>query len=309
MELLGNFARPLFVTFGLLLCVDTMPAQAQEGDSETVDISFGSTRIGGQGLTKAARRASAYDGDDDLPTEDNIPKVGSPKRLPHLHILAKRYTTGSMWPEACARYDQIVDESGAEGVATHPEGNKLAGKSYLKCAEKKAIIGQQEAAERLLKKSVKFLGKSDYRHDTVRNNMLLESYRKKLRNRDLEGALTLFKEYQSKRNDEDERIWFGEQLSKLAEESYKQKDKEMMKQYISYADQVAPRNPDLRRLKDRLETEEKAIPMAIAGGLICVFFVVFFSWFGRWRGRRQIESASGGKLGKKNKFLTDDDEL
>ena len=308
MKYLAKSHGPLFLILGFFLCVEAQTANSQEGDSETIDINFGSTRIGGQGLTASERRASAYDSsDDELPTEDNIPKVGSPKRLPHLHILAKRYTTGGMWPEACARYDQIVDESGDEGVATHPDGKKLAGKSYLKCAEKKAIIGQQEAAERLLKKSVRFFGKADYRHDTVRNNMLLESYRKKLTNRDLEGALTLFREYQSKREDEDERIRFGEQLSKLAEEAYKQKDKELMKQYISYAEQVAPRNPDLRRLKSRLETEEKAIPMAIAGGVICVFFVVFFSWFGRWRGRRKIESASGGKLGKKNKFLDDDD--
>ena len=288
--------------------VEALPAIGQDGDTETMDIDFGSTRIGGEGLTAAERRASAYDPDDDeLPTEDNIPKIGSPKRLPHLHVLAKRYTTGSMWPEACARYDQIVDESGEEGVATHPDGKKLAGKSFLKCAEKEALIGKHEAAERLLKKSITFLGKSDYRHDTVRNNMLLESYRKKLRNRDLEGALTLYKEYQSKREDEDERIWFGEQLSKLAEDAYKQKDKEMMKQYISYAEQIAPRNPDLRRLKDRLETEEKAIPMAIVGGVLCVLLVAFLSWFGRWRGRRRIESASGGQLGKKNKYLVDDD--
>jgi len=290
------------------MSVEVLPAIGQDGDTETIDIDFGSTRIGGEGLTAAERRASAYDPDDDeLPTEDNIPKIGSPKRLPHLHVLAKRYTTGGMWPEACARYDQIVDESGEEGVATHPDGQKLAGKSFLKCAEKEAVIGKHEAAERLLKKSIKFFGKSDYRHDTVRNNMLLESYRKKLRNRDLEGALALYKEYQSKREDEDERIWFGEQLSKLAEDAYKQKDKEMMKQYISYADQIAPRNPDLRRLKDRLETEEKAIPMAIAGGVICVLLVAFLSWFGRWRGRRRIESASGGQLGKKNKYLVDDD--
>ena len=304
------FLRPLTHGYTGLICLSlgfSTPALAQDGADAPIDIDFGSTRIGGSGLTASARRAAAYDPEEEeIPTEDNIPKVGSPKRLPHLHILAKRYTTGSMWKEACARYEQIIEEGGDEGLASTDDGKKLAGKSFLKCGEQKAVIGQEDAAERLLKKSERYLGKADYRHEGIRYKMLREAYRKKVLNRDIDGALIIYKKYQAQREDEDERIWLGEKLSGMAEEAYKTKDKEAMARYIEYTELIAPRNPDLRRLKKRIKTEETAIPIALGGGLVSVFLIVFFSWFGRFRGRRRIEAASGGKLGKKNKYLIDD---
>ena len=301
---------PLTHGYAGLICISlafSTPVLAQEGDDAPIDIDFGSTRIGGEGLTDSARRASAYDpADEEIPTEENIPKVGSAKRLPHLHILAKRYTTGSMWKEACARYDQIIDEAGDEGLASTEDGKKLAGKSFLKCGEQKAVIGQEEAAERLLQKSVRHLGKSDYRHESIRYKMLREAYRKKVLNRDIDGALIIYKKYQAQREDEDERIWLGEKLSQMAEEAYKIKDKDALARYIEYTELIAPRNPVLRRLKKRIKAEETAIPIAVGGGLTCLSLIAFFSWFGRWRGRKRIEAASGGKLGKKNKYLVDD---
>jgi hypothetical protein len=92
----------------------------------------------------------------------------------------------------------------------------------------------------------------------------------------------------------------------MAEEAYKIKDKDALARYIEYTELIAPRNPVLRRLKKRIKAEETAIPIAVGGGLTCLSLIAFFSWFGRWRGRKRIEAASGGKLGKKNKYLVDD---
>lgn len=283
-------------------------AFAQEDDDAPIDIDFGSTRIGGTGLTESERRASAWEPEEEeIPTEENIPEIGSKKRLPHLHILAKRYTTGGMWKEACARYEQIIEEGSDEGLASTEDGQKLAAKSFLKCAISKASASQEEAAERLLLKSERYYGKSDYRHEGVRRKMLRDQYRKKVLNRDVEGGLVIYKKFQAAANDDRERIWLGDKLSDMAEEAYRLKDKDLMHRYIKFAGEISPRNPVLRRLKKRIYNEERAIPIAVGAGVSAVLLALFLAWFGRWRGRRKIEALGGDPLPKKkNKYIVDD---
>lgn len=292
--------------FVTVLVLSLVPATAVAQDGP-IDIDFGSTRIGGTGVGQSERRAhDAQYEEDELPTAENIPEEGNKKRLPHLHVLAKRHGAGKQYKEACNWYDQIIKESGVEGLDTAEGAKKLAAKSYLECGEMAANSNKHDEAERLLIKSERLYGQGDYRHEAVRRSMLLEQYKKKLRNRDIDGALALFDKYQQIKEDEDERIALGEQLVSMADQAYKAKDKVEMERMFGYAEKVAPQNPKLRRMKEKLHAEEVAIGRAFIAGVAAVLLAVIVGIIGRWRGRKRIESLVGGKVGgKKNKFIDD----
>ena len=213
-----------------------------------------------------------------------------------------------MWSEACTRYDQIISESGVEGLETDPDGKKIAARSFFECGDQAATTLKFDRAERLLKKSER-LGPSDYRHAAVRRRIQRETYRKKMLNQDVDGAMAVFDAYQSARADEDERIWMGAELAELAWSAYRAKDEVMLERYLGYAQRVSPRNPDLRRLLDQRHTEATVLPRLAIMGLLILCALGFLMKFSGWRARRRVEAIAGGKLGrKKNKFL-DDDEL
>ncbi len=280
-----------------------------QGDGP-IDIEFGSGRIGGPGNTTREKRAiAAFDEPEEYLTEDNIPKEGDKKRLPHLHVLAKRYAGGKMFSEACARYDQIITEGGSEALEITPDGKKLAAKSFLGCGEHAATMGKFDKAERLLKKSERY-GVSDYRQAAIRRRIKRETYRRKMLNQDVDGAMSVYESYQADREDEDERIWMGQSLTDLAWSAYRAKDDVMLERYLAYAQKVSPRNPDLRKLVDERHSKATVLTNVAIMGAGLLLLLGFFMKFTGWRARRKVESVAGGKMSrKKNKYLDDDDEF
>ncbi len=284
------------------------PAGALAQSEGPVDIDFGGGRIGGPGTTRRERAAIAAEYDpDELPTEDNVPKEGDKRRLPHLHILAKRYVQSKMWKDACTKFDQISSEGGMEAVTSAPDGQRYAARSYLECAEIAANAGEAEKTERLLALSEKY-GPSDYRHAIVRRGLKVDAYKKKVANGDLDGAISLFDALQAERADEDERIWFGEQIADLADTAYKAGDKEGTQRYLGYGEKVSPQNPRMRELRERIASEGVILQRSIGIGVVGVALIAVFAALGRWRGRKKIEALAGGQLGggKKNKFIDDE---
>lgn len=287
----------------LLLAAGT--AQAQEGD-DPIDVDFGSSRIGGPGATARERAAvRALEEEEEYLTEETLPPVGHKKRLPGLHVLAKRSASGKDWEAACMKYDQIQEEGGEEAMDLHPEAKRYAWRAYLACAERQVVQESFEKAERLLKKSEKF-GPADHRHAGLRRKMMQAEYKKAVLAGDMAKAVELFDRYQGVQEDEDERIWMGAEIARRAKEAHEAGDKAARDQLMRYGERIAPMNTDLRALKDSIEFQAnvgKNLGLLAGAALLLVFG---FAQFSRWRGRRRVEAAAGGKLGKKNKFIDDD---
>lgn len=296
-------ARSLPLAALLLLCAS--PALAQEGD-DPIDVDFGSARTGGPGATARERAAvRAMEEEEEYLTEENLPPVGHKKRLPGLHVLAKRAAGGKDWEAACMKYDQIQEEGGEEAMDLHPEAKRNAWRSYLACAERQVVQESFEKAERLLKKSERF-GPADHRHAGLRRKMMQAEYRKAVSAGDIAKAVELFDRYQAAQADEDERIWMGAEIARRAKEAHEAGDKPRRDQLMGYGKRIAPMNTDLRALEDTLAFQEnvgKNLGLLAGAALLLVFG---FAQFSRWRGRRRVEAAAGGKLGKKNKFLDDE---
>lgn len=288
----------------LALSILLLPAPALADDPPLADIDVGSRRIGGPGITDAeraqtAREASGEDDDSTL-TEETLPPKGNKKRLPGLHKIAGRYFRAQMWKDACDRYDQILDEEGEPGLDTDPNARKQASRSYLECGEIEYRNAKFEKAEALLKKSEKY-GPSDYRHSAVRRQMKRDTYRGEMQKGNVEKALVAFRAYQSEKADEDERIWMGGELAKLAWAAYNAKDEVGLQRAIADAKSVAPLNTDLRRLEDKIEAERSVFGNMIKTVLGGVVIVALLSGFASWRARARI----GGEVpaGPKNKYL------
>lgn len=286
----------------VLLLASAPEAQAQE---TSIDVDVGSSRIGGPGLTRRERRAvAAMDAPDEWITEETLKPKGHRKRLPGLHVLAKRYHDGKMWKEACEKYDIIQEEYPEDGLKVGKDGGKdvrrMAARSYLSCAKAKFASSDFDKAERLLKKSERF-GVSDHRHEGLRRKMMREEYRKKLKNGDIGGAIALFEKYNSKHKDEDERIWLGEQLATKAWAAYKSKDEITLKERMSQLERIAPMNTEYRKLKEKIEAESGIVTQVLGLGLAALLGVVLLNAFAKWRGRAKL-----GNMGPKNPFLDDD---
>lgn len=288
-----------------LLSLAAVVAQAQS-DGDAIDVDFGSSRIGGPGATSRERaQVRAMEEEEEYLTEETLPPVGHKKRLPGLHVLAKRSASGKDWEQACMKYDQILEEGGDEAMELHPDAKRNAWRSYLACAERQVVQESFEKAERLLKKSEKF-GGSDHRHAGLRRKMMQAEYRKAVAAGDIAKAVELFDRYQGVQEDEDERIWMGAEIARRAKEAHEAGDKTVRDQLIRHGDRIAPMNTDLRELKSSLEFQAnvgKNLGLLAGAALL---FVFGFAQFSRWRGRRRVEAAAGGKLGKKNKFIDEE---
>src|SRR5262249_35274154 len=153
----------------------------------------------------------AVEYDDEIPTEDNIPAIGNPKRIPHLHVLAKRYAVSHMSKESCEKYDQIASEGGE----FDDDAKRTAARAYTVCAETAAAIAHFDDAERALEKSERYLPGSE-RHAHIRRKMAKDQYHGKIAKLDLDAAIAAYDAYQRDAADEDERIWMGEQLTGIA---------------------------------------------------------------------------------------------
>lgn len=293
----------------IALCGLAIPsiAAAQEGD-QLQDIEVGSSRIGGPGLTEAERRRNSDDYVEEELSEETLPPKGHPKRLPGLHKIAGRYFRAQMWRDACDRYDQIIDEAGPDGLASVPEGKAQASRSFLECGEIDFRSRAYDKAEILLKKSEQW-GASDYRHAGLRRQMKRETYREEMGKGNVEKALTVFRSYQADKPDEDERIWMGEQLAKLAWEAYQAKDQVRLQRAMADVESIAPMNTEYRRLKDKIEGEGAVLSRVAVISLAAIFVAFVAARLSQWRARSKIEALAGGSLpsgGKKNKFIDDD---
>jgi tetratricopeptide (TPR) repeat protein len=301
------------------LLAPPLTALAEGDDPPLADIDVGSRRIGGPGLTAKEQAVTDWenspDEDDSALTEETLPPKGNKKRLPGLHKIAGRYFRGQMWREACDRYDQILEEEGEPGLDTDPKARAQASRSFLECGDAAYHRGERDKAETLLKKSEKY-GPSDYRHSAIRRQMKRDTYRDEMQKGNVEKALVAFRAYQAEKADEDERIWLGEELSKIAWAAYRAKDEVGMKRAIADAESVAPMNTELRRLKDKLADEGAVIGNIVKWVAAGLLLVGALSLIGRWRGRQSVLAAdaavSGGKSalrlgGKKNKYLDDDE--
>jgi tetratricopeptide (TPR) repeat protein len=281
-------------------------AHAQDGP---LDIDVSTSRVGGSNGVKGAKPAKGGGGDEDaddrLVTEDTLPKIGSPKRIPALHIIAKRYVGGKLWPEACARFDQISEEGGSFDEPA--DAKKNAGRAYLACAERAFNAGDFDKTEALIKKSEANIP-SDDRHKALRRKMQKESYKRALANGDLDRAVAGYNQYQASGSDEDQRIWMGEQLAKMSWEAYKLGDKTRLLKTLEQAKKIAPMNSELRKLEDKIDGDENVVSRLVGIAALAALVVAALTALSRWRSRARVEGLAGGVSfgGKKNKYLEDE---
>ncbi|MEL6183147.1 MAG: hypothetical protein AAFU79_00890 [Myxococcota bacterium] len=280
------------------------PALAQDEETSP-DIELGSSRIGGPGLTERERRVvDAWDEPEEYLTEETLPDLGSKKRIPSLHILAERYFGGQQWQEACRFYQMVLDEAGEEGLDGKEGGRRRAARSFFECAESAFAASRFDEVETFLKKA-EGLGLTSGRHAFLRRKVVKEKFRKKLINGDLEGAHRLYEQYQSMgEKDEDERIWFGEQLADQAEAAKRDRDNITFKEIMTKLDTIAPLNTKYRAMKTELSGDAalfKNIALVVGAA---VAFVVLLSFLSQWRARARV-GAAGRR--SKNPYLDDDD--
>ncbi|MBI2376245.1 MAG: hypothetical protein HYV07_19785 [Deltaproteobacteria bacterium] len=290
MKQLFQTARPWLTGAALLLAP---PAFAQPGEEERPpDIEVGSMRIGGPGTQEqqAAVSAAIAEEDEEVLTEESLPPKGHKKRLPGLHTIARRYVGGQDWVTACDRYDQIIDEGGDEALDLVPDGKTSASRAFGKCAETEVIKANEEKAERLLKKAERFGGKSP-KLDALRRRMVRDRYHRDMAQGAVDRALESYRAYQNAEKDEDERIWMGAELAKLATEANRAKDVARTDDLIKKATEVAPQNPDLRALVKKIDSERNVFKNAATFSLAVLAVVGAFGALATLRSRYRIRAS------------------
>lgn len=274
------------------------------GQEGSVPIEVGSSRrVGGGGITDEdrARTRAAYAPEEPL-TEANLPPPGDKKRIPSLHELAQRNVGGGLWKDACRFYDMIKAEGGTEAILKHERGKVDGSRSYLNCANAAFAAGDFDRAEMLLTESEKLLGDTTSRHRALRWKMLRDQMREKANSGDVDGAVRLHNELQSLKENEDERVWLGEQLARLAWEAHEEGDELRRDHIMGLATDVSPMNTELRRLEDQLTLQGEVLTnIAIYGGAI-VLVIIVFGLLSRWRAAARV----GVKRAPRNKFIDDD---
>lgn len=304
MLLLRSFAVAQVV---LTTLASTLALAQSEEDASSPKIQLGSSRIGGPGLTDRERRVvKSWDEPDEFITEENLPKPGSRKRLPSLHILASRYYGGQQWKEACRFYDMIVEESGEEGLDAKEDARKHAGRAFFGCAESAFTDRHYDQVEQLLLKAEKY-GFSGTKNQYLRRRVQKDQYRSKLSAGDLVAAKKGYDAYQrAAQTDEDERIWFGGELAKLAEAAQADQDEISYREIMDLLGEVAPRNSTYRKLRDEETANENIVKNValVLGTSIAVLGLL--SLLSRWRARARV-GAAGRR--SKNPFLDDEDDL
>lgn len=269
----------------------TRPADAapsEPRDDSSIDIGdVGSERIGGPGVGRP--EAPPPPRPEEVLTESSLPAPGQPRRMEGLHILAERYFGGKMWKEACAKYGQVEEEFGDDGLSQRPGAADKAGRSYRECAATALRAGDLDQAKRWLDQATA-LRAQDPRIRALRRKMLKRRYRARLEDGDLDGAMDLHQRYQQAAGqpDEEERIWFGERLSEQAWQAHRAKDPIERDLYMAAAESIAPQNVALRELRQTL-TGHGAILTRIAvaaAGVLALLFAL--SRILRWYARRRV---------------------
>jgi hypothetical protein len=242
-------------------------------------------------------------------TEETLPDPGSRKRIPSLHVLAERYFGGQQWEDACRFYQMILDEAGEEGLEAKEGGKRRAGRSFFECAKRALREDRPDQVEVNLQKAEQ-LGVRSPRHDFLRRKVVKAELHEKMARGDTTGALQLYEKYQSMYEqtaggtDEDERIWFGEELAKVARQAFEQEDDITFREVMARLETIAPMNTEYRALKAEAEGNAKLFEnIALVVGS-AVAAVVLLSLVSRWRARARI-----GRVGKKNPYLDDDDDI
>lgn len=279
------------------------PAFGQEENSTSPRIELGSSRIGGPGLTEPERRqVQSWSEPPEYVTEETLPDKGKPTRIPSLHTLAERYLGGQQWKEACRFYQMILDEAGVEGLEAREGAHLRAARAYFECAELAFAQDDFERVEENLQMAEK-LGLRSGRHEVLRRKVVKERFRQKLGAGDVERAHQLYDRYQSMGEvDEDERIWFGEQLARLAKDAFARKDELTLRDLMAKLEVIAPMNTEYRTLKEELEGDAELFRnIALVVGS-AVLAVMLLSALSRWRARARL------RLGRvsSNPFLDDD---
>lgn len=280
----------------LVLTTSFSVEASAQGEESSPEIKLGSSRIGGPGLTQRERKREAqWDEPEEYLTEETLPKPGTKKRIPSLFVLFFRHHDGQAWKDACQKLDMIIEEGGEDAVASHPRGPKAAGKAFFHCAKIEFVSGEFEKTERLLKRSEKY-GGSTARHTVMREKILREQYRRKLSAGDVSGAIDLFEQAQAMDEDEDERIWLGEQLSSRAWTAYETKNEMEMKDLMARLETVAPMNVEYRRLKEKVEGGEEILFDVLKLAFLVIGFVLAWGAFSRWRAKQKVKSMMGSDL-------------
>jgi len=286
------------------------PHEARAEDESSIDIDIGaSRRVGGRGITDEDRRAYDRARQPDEPlTEENIPPPGHPKRIEALHTLADRYVGGNMWKEACVKYDRIREEGGEEAIRSRDRGAVDAGRSYLGCAKNAYLDGDFDRAEELLRVSETFMGASG-RHEALRWKMLRDEVHEKAMNGDFGGAYERFRVLQDLRESEEERIWFGEQIAGAAWRAHEDDDPVRRDALVAIGEEVAPRNVELRRLKDQMALTGTVMSNIVVYGVGAFVVVGLLTLLSRRWARSRVGGGRTPKKLRKNPFLDDEDEI
>lgn len=297
---------PLAIHLIVVATLSSVPsASAQEEGSSSPSIELGSSRIGGPGLSDRERRiVKSWDEPEEYVTEETLPDKGNKKRLPSLHVLAERYYGGQQWKDTCRFYEMILEEAAEEGLAAREGAQKKAARSFYECARIASSSGDFEGVETYLGKAEK-LGLKSARHDVLRRRVVREQFRSKVATGDMEGAHRLLDKYQSMGEaDDDERIWFGEQLAAEAKRALSQKDNITFREMMDKLEVVAPLNTDYRAMKADLSADASLFRnIALVLG-VAVGAVVLLSLLSTWRSRARL-----GATKSKNPFLDDDDDI
>ncbi len=279
--------------------------QAQD---TSVDIDLESSRrIGGRGLTESDKRA--YDRSlvhDDVLSEENLPGPGEPRRMEGLHKLGEQYVASGQWPEACVKYDLIVEEGGREALEERDRALITAGRAYLGCAKDAYSDDAFERAEHYLTRSEDLMGTTG-RHRALRWKMLRDEVHEKVAKGDLEGAFSRYSKLQEQREDEDERLWFGEQLALAARAAHDAGDAVTRDRLVELAETVAPMNVELRQLQSDMNLTSvvaRNIVIYGVGGMLAAGVLIVLS---RWRSRARVGLKPARR--RKNPFLDDEDEV
>ena len=297
---------PVLIALLLLPGVVT-PARAQEETSIDIDVGA-SRRVGGRGITDEDQRAydRAYAPEEPL-TEANLPGPGEPKRVEGLLALADRYVSTQSWEQACIKFDQLREEAGDEVIREADRGALEAGRAYLECAKDAYLDRDFDRTEALLIASATFIPESG-RHEALRWKMLRDTYREKMTNGDVDGALARFEDLQAIRESEAERIWLGEQVAAAAWRAHEAGDEIRRDRLIEIGESVAPMNVELRRLQDQLQLTRVVGSNILLYGVGAAALVGLLTLLSRWRARARVGGEPRRKR-QKNPFLDDEDEL
>jgi len=285
----------------------SLSSLAHAQDSLPIELGT-SQRVGGRGVTEEAqaRYDAAYAPEEPL-TEANLPPPGHRKRFESLHELAERNAGGRQWKDACRFYDLIIEEGGMDAINARERGRVEAARSYLGCASNAHRKGEFDAAEALISKSVEVQGTTSSRHEALQWKIYRDQLRRKMTNGDAEGALTLYGKLSNIREDEDERIWLGEQLAEAAWAAHEEGDEIRRDTLMSHLETLAPQNTRYRALLDQMALGGEVLRSVAIYGLGGIALVTIFGLFTSWRSRARVGAA--GKTRNKNKFIDEEDEL